>query len=143
VLKCLSPLCFPALLRNGVQHLARRQSARSDAGAKSSVRSTCSPNPPKSRQSASKSGFLKRVADSPRIVTFLVHADGAVHAVVEHHHDHRNIVLHGGCEFLAVHEERYDDAIGELPLCQHARRRSVARGTTSRPAASFAYEVQE
>ena len=39
------------------------------------------------------------------IVALLVHADGAVHAVVDDHDDDRQVVLHGGREFLAGHQE--------------------------------------
>src|SRR6516162_3561536 len=39
------------------------------------------------------------------IVALLVHADGAVHAVVDDDDDHRQAVLHGGCELLPCHQE--------------------------------------
>ena len=38
-------------------------------------------------------------------MALLVHADGAVHAVVRDHDDDRQVVLHGGREFLSGHEE--------------------------------------
>src|SRR5215211_8147289 len=42
--------------------------------------------------------------DAARIVALLVHADGAIHGVVEKDHEDRQVVLHGGGEFLPVHE---------------------------------------
>ncbi len=39
------------------------------------------------------------------IALFLVHSDGAVHAVVDHDHDDVQAVVHGGGQFLAVHQE--------------------------------------
>ena len=38
-----------------------------------------------------------------RIVLFLVHANGAVHAVVEQHDDGFSAVLHGRGQLLAIH----------------------------------------
>src|SRR5260370_5673654 len=43
--------------------------------------------------------------NAPGILTLLVHADGAVHAVVDHDHDDRQLVLDGGREILAAHEK--------------------------------------
>src|SRR5260221_4488941 len=42
---------------------------------------------------------------APGIVLLLVHANGAVDAVVHDEDDHRRVVLHGGGELLARHEE--------------------------------------
>src|SRR5919201_2015127 len=42
---------------------------------------------------------------SPGIVALLVHANGAVHTVVDDNDDDRQLVLHRGREFLASHEE--------------------------------------
>ena len=39
------------------------------------------------------------------VVTLLVHADGAVHPVVEQHDDGFGTVLGGGCELLAIHQK--------------------------------------
>jgi len=44
-------------------------------------------------------------ADPVRIVALLVHADGAVHAVVDQQHDDGQLVLHGGCKLLAMHQK--------------------------------------
>src|SRR5579862_3218078 len=43
--------------------------------------------------------------DAARIFALLMHADGAVHAVVGDDGDERRAVLHGGGEFLAVHQK--------------------------------------
>ena len=43
--------------------------------------------------------------DAAGIVALLMHADRAVDAVVEDDHDDRQVVLHGGREFLPVHQE--------------------------------------
>src|SRR5260370_25271690 len=43
--------------------------------------------------------------NAPGILALLVHADGAVHAVIDHDHDDRQLVLDGGRELLAVHEK--------------------------------------
>src|SRR5438876_938648 len=44
-------------------------------------------------------------ADASGVLTLLVHADRPVHAVVDHEHEDRKLVLHGGCELLAAHQE--------------------------------------
>ena len=73
-----------------------------------------------------------------RIMPLLVHADCAVHTVVEHYHDHGNVVLHCGRELLAVHQEvavsgqRDHDPIGKLSLCQNSGRRPISHRSASR-----------
>ena len=53
---------------------------------------------------------------------FLVHADGAVHAIVDDDDDDRQLILHGGREFLPGHEKvavackRYHHALGRDAL---------------------------
>src|SRR5262245_14168504 len=42
---------------------------------------------------------------SPGIVALLVHANSAVHAVVDYNDDDRQVVLHRGRKFLTSHEE--------------------------------------
>src|SRR6266567_6362209 len=60
--------------------------------------------------------------NAPGILTLLVHADGAVHAVVDHDDDDRQLVLDGGRELLAAHEkaavagEAHYAALGIEPL---------------------------
>ena len=34
-----------------------------------------------------------------------MHADSAIHAVVDDHHNDRQIILYGGSKFLSVHHE--------------------------------------
>ena len=43
--------------------------------------------------------------DAARMLALLVHADGAVHAVVDDDDDDRQPVLHGGRQFLPGHQE--------------------------------------
>ena len=51
-------------------------------------------------------GVLELRGDDPsRKLALLVHADRAVHAVVEHDHDDRAVILHGRRQLLAVHHE--------------------------------------
>ncbi len=72
------------------------------------------------------------------IFALLVHADGAVHAVVADDHDDRQVVLHGGREFLAVHQEiavaadRDDGAVRIQPLHRHRRRHAIAHRARGR-----------
>ena len=81
-------------------------SARSSAGAKSSVFSTVSAHPPNARASAAKSGLRQLGARDPlRIFALLVHADGAVGAVVDDDDEQVGAVLRGGRQLLAVHQE--------------------------------------
>src|SRR3546814_16175151 len=44
--------------------------------------------------------FRSGAADARRVFTLLVHADGAIHAVVDHHDDDIGAILDGGGEFL-------------------------------------------
>src|SRR3954451_9936041 len=46
-----------------------------------------------------------RRRDAPGVLPLLVHANGAVHAVVEEHDGDGEFVLHGGRQILAVHQE--------------------------------------
>ena len=47
----------------------------------------------------------RRGDDAPGIHALLMHADRAVHAVVDQHDDDRQAVLNGGGEFLPVHQK--------------------------------------
>ncbi len=73
-----------------------------------------------------------RAADAAGIFAFLMHADRAVHGVVHQHGDDRQIVSHGGCEFLSMHHEaavtgKADDfAILMQRLGGNGRRQAVA-----------------
>src|SRR5260370_28229177 len=44
----------------------------------------------------------RRGADAARIFALLMHADRAIHAIVDDDDDDGEVVLHGGGEFLAV-----------------------------------------
>ena len=57
-----------------------------------------------------------------------MHADGAIHAVVDHHHDDGQVVLDGGGEFLAVHHEAAIAGEGD-----HRARRAAAPWPRPRP----------
>ena len=83
-----------------------RLSASSSAGAKASVVSTVSAQPPNARARAAKSGLASSVAlIRSGIFALLVHADGAVAAVVDDDHEQVGAVLRGGRQLLAVHQE--------------------------------------
>ena len=73
--------------------------------------------------------------DPPGIVALLVHADGAVHAVVDDDERRREAVVHGGGEFLAVHQKASVAVPGhDDPIRMHApwRRSPPARRSPSR-----------
>ena len=61
-----------------------------------------------------------------------MHADGAVHAIVEHDRDERQIVLNCSRKFLAIHQEvavagnAHDLPLGIQPLHRHCRRNAIA-----------------
>ena len=111
-------------------------SARSKAGANSSVRSTARQTPKVSSKRGEVRILQARCRDASRIVALLMHADGAVHAVVEHHQSPR-VVLHGGREFLPfirkspspAKRRRCDPETAALPA---RRRRAVAHGARGR-----------
>src|SRR6185295_19628431 len=68
------------------------------------------------------------------IMALLMHADGAVHAVVDDDEHGRGAVLERGRQLLPVHQEaaiaveRDDDSIGMHQLRYHSRRRAVPHG---------------
>ena len=67
-----------------------------------------------------------------RIVALLVHADGAVHAVVDHHKNDVQLVLDRGGQLLPVHLKtavpvpRHHDTLRVRQLGRDCRRHSVA-----------------
>ncbi len=67
-------------------------------------------------------------------MAFLVHADGAIHAVVDQDHDNRQLILDGGGEFLAMHHEAaiageaYYGFRGVDPFGAHCRGQAIAHG---------------
>src|SRR5205085_2381685 len=67
-----------------------------------------------------------------RIVVLLVHTDRAVHAIVDDRDDDRDVILHGGCELLTVHQEvavagKANDSSARMhALRHHSRRQPVA-----------------
>ena len=73
-----------------------------------------------------------------RIGELLMHADGAQHAVVDHDHDDRQIVLDGGGEFLPVHQETAvagkgdDGALRVQALGRHGGRNAVPHRSRGR-----------
>ncbi len=73
-----------------------------------------------------------RAADAAGIFPLLMHADGAVDAVVDDERDDRQVVAHGGREFLAVHQEaavagKADHlALGKEPLGGNGSRQAIA-----------------
>ena len=98
-------ICSTSVLQ-WIRRMPLRFSASSSAGAKSSVVSTVSAQPPNARASAAKSGFLSSVAEiALRIFAFLVHADRAVAAIVDQDDEQVGAILRGGRQFLAVHQE--------------------------------------
>ena len=76
--------------------------------------------------------------DAARIFALLVHADRAVHAVVDDQHDDRRAVLHRGRELLPVHEElavareRDHRALRLRDLRRDRRRHAVAHRAAGR-----------
>src|SRR5262249_12511005 len=66
------------------------------------------------------------------IVALLMHADGAVDAIVDDHHDYRRAILHGGRDFLAgqleapVAGEGHYRALGMSELRRDRRGQAVA-----------------
>ncbi len=84
-------------------------------------------------------GVLERGAgDAAGIFALLVHPDRAVHAVIDQDDDHRQPVLHGGGEFLAVHQEvavarhHHDGPLRQEPLGADGRRHAVAHRARGR-----------
>ncbi len=79
-----------------------------------------------------------RAGDTARIRTFLVHADRAVHLVVEHQHDRRDAVVERGGDLLSGHQEtavaNHADhhAIGERDLGADRGGNAVAHRTIGR-----------
>src|SRR5260221_2916846 len=148
------PMCFLALFPNGIERQIGRQSlrihdtvqdgrfARTERTLKGgrkvlSAHNTLAVSPKVSSKRREVGISQARCRDPPWIVTFLMHADCTVHAVVEHHHNNGNIVLDGSGEFLSVHQEIaiagkcYNHSIWKLALCQHGRRRSIPHGSAS------------
>ena len=76
--------------------------------------------------------------DAAGIVALLMHADRAIHAVVDDHHDDRQIILHGGGEFLPVHQKAAvarkadDHAFGMHALGAHGGGQAIAHGARHR-----------
>ncbi len=77
--------------------------------------------------------------DAAGILTLLVHADRAIHAVVDDEKDDASVILHGGCEFLTVHQETSvaeakatTVRAGSVILAAIAAAHAVAHGTIRR-----------
>src|SRR5262245_55038763 len=72
------------------------------------------------------------------ILALLMHADGAVHAVVGNNDDDRNVVLHRSRNFLTVHHEvtvtgySDHDPVRKLALRDHRSWRAVAHRARGR-----------
>ena len=80
--------------------------ARRNAGANSAVSLTTSPCPPNASMNLAKSGLVSAGAgDAAGIGALLVHADRAVHLVVEHQHDRRDAMMERGGDLLPGHQE--------------------------------------
>ena len=86
-------------------------------------------------------GFEVRIlelggADAAGVLSLLVHADGAVHGVIEQHHDDGQAVLHSGRKLLSVHQEvavarkHHHLALRPQALGTHTRRQAVTHGAT-------------
>ncbi len=76
-----------------------------NAGAKSAVFATVKPKPPNARAWPEIGVVQRGRDDAPGMVALLVHADGAVHAVVDDDDHDRQFLLHGGRELLPGHHE--------------------------------------
>ena len=80
--------------------------AAAKAAGKSAVFSTSAPIAAERLRIGDEIRIVQRGGDDAAgIFALLVHADGAVQAVVGEHHDHRQFVLHGGGEILPGHQE--------------------------------------
>ena len=112
----------------------RRQAGRQRAlegRRNSSVFSTVSPWPPYARAKRGEVGIAQRRRDDAAgIFALLMHADRAVHAVVDDDDDDREIVLDGGGEFLPVHEEVA--VAGEETIAIRSDRRAWRRSPPAR-----------
>ena len=99
-----------------------------------------------------KSGLTRSVPETrPGIVALLVHADRPVHAVVDDEDDDRGVVLHGGRELLAGHQEvavardRDDDPLRDGAASPRPRpgRRSPSRRSSARAGSRYCAELVE
>ena len=86
-----------------------------------------------------KSGLVSAVPETrPGIGALLVHADGAVHLVVEHQDDRRDAVVEGGGDLLPGHQEAaiadegHDLPVREGDLGADRRRHAVAHRAVGR-----------
>ena len=76
--------------------------------------------------------FERRGRNACGIFPLLMHADGAIHAVVDHNHNHRQMILHGSGKFLPVHHEASvpckgdHHAFGEHPFGADGGRNAIA-----------------
>src|SRR5271166_5575953 len=78
-------------------------------------------------------GVLKIGSDRPAWkLAFLMHPDGAVHAIVDQYNDNRQPILNGGRKLLAIHQEisiaskADDDTLGKNTRCPYCRRQAKA-----------------
>ena len=113
--------------------------ARRNAGANSAVSLTTSPWPPNASMYLAKSGLVSAVPETrPGMGALLMHADRAVHLVVEHQHDRCDAVMEGRGDLLPRHHEAAiadhadDHAVGERDLGADRRRHAVAHRAVGR-----------
>src|ERR1700722_18152385 len=94
------------------------------------VSSIVSPGPPKARVSRG-TGVPQIRCDHPtRKLAFLVHPDGAVHAIIDQHDDNRQPIVNGSRKLLTMHEKMSvaskadDDALRKNTRRSYCRRQA-------------------